>query len=279
MDVMSWGIRFVGAGALAVGLGACVSSGRGELMEQGIAELKKTAATHEKEIADLQRANVDKDAQIKKLTAQVDEASKVVMRNSADVVGNVQKLQTDLASVTGRVDDLQTSVNGLSKSFTDYRAASDTALEKVVNATTNAKNPPVPETADAVFAEAQKRIEAKQWNDARRLLDAFINRFPGDARGAKAQFLIGESYMSENKYANAIGAYTKVVDNFPKSEIVPDAMFKNGEAFYALKYCGDARIYFQELLKRYPKTEWKKDANEELKKLQRDMKNKAVCQS
>ena len=85
--------------------------------------------------------------------------------------------------------------------------------------------------------------------------------------------------MAESKYANAIGAFTKVIDNFPKSESVPDAMYKNGLAFYALKYCGDARIYFQELLKRYPKTEWRQDTNEQLKKLQRDGKNKSVCQS
>ena len=278
MDVM----RFVPGGLLIAGsvvLGGCVSTSDGQLMQQGIAQLKAKSAKQEQAIGDLTRANSEKDVELKKLRGQVDEASKVVMRNSADVVGNVQKLQTDLASVTGRVDDLQTSVTGLSKSFTDYRAQSDTTLEKVVNATTNSKSPPVPDNADAVFVEAQKRMDAKQWNDARRLFDAFINRFAADGRAAKAQFLIGESYLSENKYANAIGAYTKVIDNFPKSEIVPDAMYKNGEAFYALKYCGDARIYFQELLKRYPKTEWKKDANEELKKLQHDLRNKAVCQS
>ena len=51
------------------------------------------------------------------------------------------------------------------------------------------------------------------------------------------------------------------------AESVPDAMYRNGQAFFALKYCGDAKIYFQELLRRYPKTEWKKDANEQLKTL------------
>ena len=85
--------------------------------------------------------------------------------------------------------------------------------------------------------------------------------------------------MGEKRYANAIGAFTKVIDNFPKSEVVPDAMMKNGLAFYALKYCSDARVYFQELLKRYPKTGWKKDANDQLKKLQKDLKDKAVCAS
>ena len=106
----------------------------------------------------------------------------------------------------------------------------------------------------------QRELAAAQWTDARRLYEAFVNRYPQDARAAKAQFSMGEAYMGEKRYANAIGAYTKVIDNFPKAEIVPDAMYKNGLAFYALKYCSDARVYFQELLKRYPKTGWKKDA-------------------
>ena len=40
-----------------------------------------------------------------------------------------------------------------------------------------------------------------------------------------------------------------------------------------------AQSYFQELLKRYPKTNWKKDASDQLKNLARDAKNKAVCAS
>jgi tol-pal system protein YbgF len=219
------------------------------------------------------------DDQLKRLKQVVDEATKVVTRNSADVGLSVQKLQEELAQLTGRIDDLQHAEDALTKQFQDYRAASDTKLESLTNTMTAAKNPPVPETPDALFGEADKRLAAQQWADARRLYEAFVNRYPADPRAAKAQFNIGEAFLGEKRYANAIGAYTKVVDNFPKSEVVPDAMFKNGVAFYALKYCSDAKVYFQELLKRYPKTSWKKDANDQLKNLQRDLKNKAACTS
>ncbi len=144
---------------------------------------------------------------------------------------------------------------------------------------TAAKAPPLPETPDALFAEGEKKLQAAQWVDARRLFEAFVNRYPTDARAAKAQYNIGEAYGGEKRFANAIGAYTKVVDNFPKADIVPDAMYKNGLAFYQLKYCSDAKVYFQELLRRYPKTTWKGDANTQLKNLARDAKNRAVCAS
>ncbi len=56
-------------------------------------------------------------------------------------------------------------------------------------------------------------------------------------------------------------------------------MYKNGLAFYQLKYCSDARVYFQELLRRYPKTSFKKDASDQLRNLVHDAKNKNVCAS
>jgi tol-pal system protein YbgF len=272
-------LRVGGALLVCASVSGCfafVTKEEGRELKQQIDDVKTMSAKNEVRAAELAK---ELDEQLKRLRTVVDEATKVVTRNSADVGLQVQKLQTDLAQLTGRIDDLQHASDALTKQFQDYRAASDTKIEQLVNASAAAKNPPMPETPDALFAEAEKRLGAQQWQEARRLFEAFVNRYPADPRAARAQYSIGEAYTGEKRYANAIGAYTKVVDNFPKSEVVPDAMYKNGLAFYALKYCGDAKVYFQELIKRYPKTTWKKDATEELKKLARDQKNKAVCSS
>ena len=272
------------AAIAAVLLAACGYASQEETraLEKDIATLKAQSAKQEEQAAELReqlrKAAAEADAQVQKLQALVDEATKVVTRNSANLGQDVDKLKVDQAALAGRLDELSAASAALTKSFNDFRATSDTKLEQLTNATTVAKAPPIPESPDGVFAEAQKRMEGKQWNDARRLFDAFIARYPGDQRAATAQFLIGYAYLNDGKHANAIGAFSKVIDNFPKSEIVPDAMYKSGTAFYALKYCGDARIYFQELLRRYPKTEWKKDANEQLRKLQKELKNKELCQ-
>ncbi len=260
-------------------LGGCfafVTKEEGREIKQQIEEVKGLSAKNEVKAGELAK---QLDTQLKRLKQVVDDATKVVTRNSADVGQTVEKLQVDLGQLQGRIDDIQHSNDALTKQFQDYRANSDTKLEQLTNTMTSAKTPPVPETPDALFAEAEKRLAASQWVDARRLYEAFVNRYPQDPRAAKAQFHIGDAYSGEKRYANAIGAYTKVVDNFPKSEIVPDAMFKNGSAFYQLKYCSDAKVYFQELLRRYPKTTWKKDATDQLKNLARDQKNKSVCAS
>jgi tol-pal system protein YbgF len=255
---------------------AFVTKEEGRELKQQIDDVRTLSAKNEVRAAELAK---ELDEQLKRLRSVVDEATKVVTRNSADVGLQVQKLQTDMAQITGRVDDLQHASDALTKQFQDYRAASDTKLEQLVNNSSTAKNPPMPETPDALYAEADKRLKASEWQEARRLFEGFVNRYPQDPRAARAQYSIGEAYAGEKRYANAIGAYTKVVDNFPKSEVVPDAMYKNGLAFYTLKYCGDAKVYFQELIKRYPRTSWKREAAEQLKKLSHDQKNKSVCSS
>ena len=285
MDVIGRVGGLVVAGVVTLGLSGCMmfmTREDGQNMQSELDALKKKNANLEAQIS---KNSLDETAQVKTLREQVDQATNGLTR-AANLGQDVDKLKQDNAASIGRLEviekrsaDNELTVQGLSKSFTDFRAVSDTKLEQLTNATTTAKAPPIPETPDGVYGEARKRYDAKQWNDARRLFDAFIARYSSDPRAATAQYLIGDSYFEEGKFANAIGAFSKVIDNYSKSESVPDAMYKNGLAFYSLKYCGDAKIYFTELLRRYPKTDWKKDAGEQLKKLVKDAKNKSVCQS
>jgi len=260
----------------ASGCFAFVTKEEGREFKQQLEDVKGLSAKNEVKAAELAK---QMDTQLRRLKQVVDEATKVVTRNSADVGQTVEKLQTDLGQLQGRVDDATHAQDALTKQFQDYRASSDTKLEQLTNTMTAAKAPPLPETPDALYGDAEKKLAAAAWADARRVFEAFVNRYPQDPRAAKAQFSVGVAYDGEKRYANAIGAYTKVVDNFPKADIVPDAMYKNGMAFYQLKYCSDAKVYFQELLKRYPKTTWKNDASNQLKSLARDAKNKNVCAS
>src|SRR3954465_10266421 len=190
---------------------AFMTKQEGAEMKQQLDEARNMSTANQQKASELSK---QMDDQLRRLKQVVDEATKVVTRNSADVGLTVQKLQTDLAQVTGRIDDLQHAQDALTKQFQDYRAASDTKLEQLVNASTTAKNPPMPETPDALYSEGEKRLQAMQWQGAGRLLEGFVNRYPQDPRAARAQFNIGEAYAGEKRYANAIGAYTKVVDNF-----------------------------------------------------------------
>jgi tol-pal system protein YbgF len=256
---------------LSTGCALYTSKEDGEALRQKIVDLE---AAHKKALAEQQSRF---DEQLSKFRVVVEDATKVTTRNSADVGLSVQKLQVDVAQLTGRSDDQQHALDALTKQFQDYRASSDSKLETLTNTLTNAKNPPMPETPDALYAEGEKRLAMANWQDARRAFTAFVNRYPTDPRAPKAQYNVGEAWAGEKRWANAIGEYSKVVDNFKSSDVIPDAMYKSGLGFYQIKRCTDAKIWLSELLKRYPKTGWKKDVNDQLKKITKDQRSPEAC--
>ncbi len=251
-----------------------------QIAQKEITDLKdRLRKQEEQHAADLGKLNEETAAQVKKLKELTEQATQVVTRNSANLGQDVDALKQQAASLTGRIEVAENTLSGLSKSFNDYRSTSDTKLEKLEMQQPTAKAPPVPDTADALYTEARKHYDAHDFAEAHRLLDAFINRYPKDERAAMAMYLQGDTYFQEKKLPAAIGNFGKLVDLFPKSEVAPEAMYKNGQAFHTLKYCNEARVYFQELIRRYPRSPWKKDATEQIKKIQADQKKKDACQS
>ena len=258
---------------LPLGLSACgVSTEDGQRMQQQINQLQQGSQQSRQELSEkLQR-------QSEELNRLLDEARRLTT-SLADSSQKSDKLQNDFIQFQGRVEEMQRTVESLQKQFGDYRAQSDTHLEQLSNTIATIKNPPLPDNPDGLFNEAERKLATKEFNEARRRYDAFLNRYPTDQRAARAQLNIGEAYFQEAKYANALIALRKVIDNFPKSEEVESALFKSGQAFFVIKKCTEARTFFQELLRLYPRTRLKNDVNEQLKELTRSAKNKATCET
>jgi TolA-binding protein len=241
-------------------------------MQQQIAQLQQVSRQSSQELSEkLQR-------QSEELNKLLDEARRLTT-SLADSSQKTDKMQSDLLLLQGKIEETQRTLDAVSKQFTDYRAQSDTHLEQLSNTIATIKNPPLPDNPDGLFAAAQQKLDSRQYNEARRIFDAFLNRYPTDARAAHAQLQTGESYYQEAKYANALIALRKVIDNFPKSEEVETALFRSGQAFFQIKKCSEARTFFLELLRLYPKSHMKNDVNEQIKEIGRVSKNKASCET
>lgn len=268
---------FFSCGALALAglfsLG-CVTTDEGRRMQQQLDELKDRSMKVELGGVQLAEKVQTQSQELQRLLTE----AKRLTTNLADASQKAEALQTDLMQVQGKFDDLQRQLDSLTRQFTEWRGQTDTKLDQINNQVAP-KSAPLPENPDQLFAEGAGRMTSGKYAEARRFLDAFVSRYATDARAARAQYLIGEAYYSEGKYANAIASFTKVVENFAKSEEVESAMFKNGQAFLQLRYCSEAKTYFQELVRRYPKTKYKNDATEQVKEITKKAKDKTACQS
>jgi TolA-binding protein len=76
---------------------------------------------------------------------------------------------------------------------------------------------------------------------------------------------IGMSFVQEAKYPNAAAEFQKVMNVYPSSPEVPEAMWQLSVAFVQLHFCTDARALLTDLIKRYPKSSRATDAKGELK--------------
>jgi TolA-binding protein len=243
-----------------------VTKEEGQKMQDQIADLTRR----------LSRMEETTNKELARLVADAQRLTTVL----ADSAQKAEKLQADLMQTKGQTEDIQKTLAQqelLQKNFLDYRAQLDVRLEQIERRLPKPP-PPIPETPEALFAEAQRLFAARQWADARRMYEAFVSRYPTDKNAPQAQLHIGESFFNEGKYKNAIGAFTKVLDNYAKSDEAEAAMYKNGLGFYAIKRCQSALIYFKELLRRYPRTSYKSDANDQIKEISRQLRSPSACE-
>jgi len=75
------------------------------------------------------------------------------------------------------------------------------------------------------------------------------------------------SFVQESKYANAVGELQKVLNTYPSSPEVPEAMWQLSLAFVQLHFCTDAHSLLSDLVKRYPRSPRAADAKGELKSI------------
>jgi len=124
---------------------------------------------------------------------------------------------------------------------------------------------------NAVVDEVVRLLNAQKPADARKVLREFSQRAETNERLKKdldqVQFLLAETYFFEANYQLAANEYNKVRKDYPKSEKVPESIYKLGQCFERLKLPEDAKLFYKTVVDKYPKTDAGKRAKERLKEL------------
>ena len=85
--------------------------------------------------------------------------------------------------------------------------------------------------------------------------------------GRKAQFLLAESYFMAKEYATAALEFGEFKKNFPKDKQVATATYRQANAFRNMGKAKEARLFYQELIEKHPKSPLVAKAKQEMKKL------------
>jgi tol-pal system protein YbgF len=245
---------------LLVATTACwVPIERGRQMEQRIARLE--VESEESARRDEEQRALIKD-RVAKIDKKIEELNQAARRSGADLSVQVQRLQEDVAKLRGvlevdehRLVQIEQSVAGL-RSETEGRLAAmkGTGALDEFEAKRKIGELPRPDDKAAFFALAEQEETSGDKGIARAIYEAYVKRWPTDPRAAEAGFKNGELLFSARRYREALLAYGKVAEDFPKAERAPDALLGAAEAMVRLDMRDDAKDIFAQVVERYPKS-------------------------
>jgi len=114
---------------------------------------------------------------------------------------------------------------------------------------------PIPEGSDRDnYQVALELLREERYDMAAKAFQQFLVEFPGSELANNAQYWLAESYYASNKFEQALADFQVVIDKYPQSRKVPDALLKMGYCNYSLKRWVVARETLTRVQAEYPET-------------------------
>jgi tol-pal system protein YbgF len=139
----------------------------------------------------------------------------------------------------------------------------------VTTTTTPATTEPTvdaPKSPDEAFALIEKALTEGNGGVARAVAKRFIQDNPKSDRVAEAYYRIAESWQNEADYQSAAQAFQLVADKYPDSTWAPWSTLRVGECFAALGQKDTAKLFWNAVISKYPKSKAAKEAKTALAK-------------
>ncbi len=127
-----------------------------------------------------------------------------------------------------------------------------------------------PRTAAA--AEATLRLGnlyygQERYDEARRIFEAYL---AGNARGRiafAAGLGIADTYLAQKQYDVAVPAYLRLISEFPREPLLPEAYLNLARAYTSIGKPRDATRLYEQVTEAYPNTAWAQNAQAQLRRL------------
>ena len=221
------------------------------------------------------------DDQVKQLQTVIDEATKVLKRNNADIGADVEQLRADVRTANGLVTAINQGINDLKTGFDKYKKDNDARMDSLdarVGQMESGK-PSANSSAPDLFRLGSAAYDAGRFNDAIDIFKRLVQTYPTDPKADDAQYFKGQSYGKLLDWEHAIGAYQTLVEKYPDSELADDGLYFAALAAQQMKNCTEARTYLGLVKTKYPKSNVLSLSATLDVQIKKDLKNKSKCSS
>ncbi|HEY0251360.1 MAG TPA: tetratricopeptide repeat protein [Kofleriaceae bacterium] len=243
----------------------------GEGLRKDVNSLNDRISTKEKALDD----------QVKQLQTVIDEATKVLKRNNADIGADVDGLRSDIRTANGLVTSINQGINDLKTAFDRYKKDNDQrmdALEARVAQIESGK-PSANSSPTDLWRLGSAAFDAGRFADSVEIFKRLVATYPTDGKADDAQYFKGQAYGKLSDWEHAIGAYQTLVEKYPDSDLADDGLYFAALAAQQMKSCTEARTYLGLVKSKYPKSNVLGSSNTLDATIKKDLKNKSKCTS
>lgn len=199
-----------------------------------------------------------------------------------ELVSEVERLRAETAALRGEIETLRFETENSDSRQRELYVDLDRRINGLESAPRFAPPPAVvdagPASPPAVAARpagsdqqnyeaALDLIEGRRYEEANRAFTAFLAAFATSPLADNAQYWLAETYYVRNQYADGLTAFRKLIESYPQSDKVPDALLKIGFCQAELGERAAARTSLQEVMRQFPGTTAARLASQRLDRL------------
>jgi tol-pal system protein YbgF len=117
------------------------------------------------------------------------------------------------------------------------------------------------------YQAAFDMISARRYEEAGAAFETFLTHFPTSPLADNAQYWLAETHYVRGQFNDALPEFRKVIEQYPQSAKLPDALLKVGYCQIELGDRNAARTSLQEVMRQFPDTTAARLASQRLSSL------------
>jgi tol-pal system protein YbgF len=172
------------------------------------------------------------------LTMQVDN----LQRETAEIRGRTESVEHESEITTSRQRDLYVDLDERIRLLEEKTRRAPPTVSVLDGGSLAPGQLPVPDGSDRDnYQAAFELLKQQRYEPAALAFQQFLVSFPGSQLADNAQYWLAESYYVTDQFGDALAQFSIVIDQYPESRKVPDALLKMGYCNYELERWNDAR--------------------------------------
>jgi len=222
------------------------------------------------------KSSDDKIADLERQIAQVQRTYMANNQDAASAVAKAQTVQEEFSVLKGQMETnthlLQAQRDELMRLINDLQGRVQAIEDRMglfstqVTAAIGKVSPQAGAEAE-LYQKALDLANSGNYLEAASSFESFIQKYPKSQFSASARQWVAECFYSSRDYLRAIKEFQIFIEKNPRDPKVPNAVLKQGNAFYELGKDEEARAFYEKVMSAYSGTSEAKQAKAKIARM------------